>query len=93
MNVKMIMLPLCPYCRRASRLIEEIKAENAEYVDIEFTKYNEMTQAKEIGNVDYYHVPTFVYGDEKLYEAQPGDDDDVMRPKLEAMFKRLQELR
>ncbi len=91
MKVTMIILDHCPYCKRARRLIEEMKKENPAYEKFEFELVNEENPGDKLKGLEYYYVPTFFHDGEKLYEASPGDEDEIMKPKLEAMFKRLEE--
>lgn len=81
----MFMLTHCPYCKRASRIIEDLQEANPEYKKIEIEKINEETDPR-AGNYDYYYVPTFFLGKEKLYEASKADDDNVMPEKIKNMF-------
>lgn len=92
MKIKMIILEHCPYCKRARRLIGEMKAQNPELEKFEFEEIDETKAGDSLQGLSYYYVPSFFYGEEKLYEAAPGDEDDIMTGKLEAMFDRLKEL-
>ncbi len=91
MKVKMIVLDYCPYCKRAKKLIEEMKKENPSYEKFEFEVIEEDKAGNELEGLKYYYVPTFFHEGEKLYEASPGDEDEIMKPKLLSMFKRLEE--
>ena len=53
-------LPSCPYCKNANKAIEELRAENPEYKNIEI---------EIIANYDYHAVPCMWIGDQKIYEA------------------------
>ncbi len=91
MKVTMFVLPLCPYCKRADRIINELQKENPQYGIVQFERYNELSNIKMASEYDYYHVPAFFYGEEKLYEATPDDDDEIMYGKIKAMFETLME--
>lgn len=93
MKIKMAILEHCPYCKRAARLIDEMKAENSKLADFEFEKIDEAVEGEKLSGLSYYYVPSFFYEGEKLYEASPGDEDDIMKPKLEKMFERLLEIK
>ena len=40
---------------------------------------------------DYYYVPTIFYGEEKLYEAQPGQSFEEIREHIRKAFDRILE--
>ena len=63
----------CPYCHNARNALVELTAETPEYGKItvewiEESRHPEMTEGR-----DYYYVPTIYAGDQKLYEAHPGE--------------------
>ena len=84
--VKLFFLPDCPYCVRALRAISELCAENPAYVKIDVEKINERQQPEIADSYDYYYVPTFFYGDEKLFEAKPGMSYEVIREQVKGVF-------
>lgn len=43
---------------------------------------DETRHPEEAKKYDYYYVPTFFKGDEKVYEAAPGDTSEKMREIL-----------
>jgi glutaredoxin len=70
-EVKMFMFESCPHCRRAKEMIVEIFAEHPEYIKIPFTIIDERDYPEIAGKHDYYYVPTFYVGDEKMMEGVP----------------------
>ena len=63
----------CPYCRNARKALAELTAETPKYNGIsvewiEESRHPEMTEGH-----DYDYVPTIYAGDQKLYEARPGE--------------------
>ena len=62
-------LPSCPYCKNANKAIEELKAENPEYKNIEIDMIDENEHPEIIANYDYHAVPCMWIGDQKIYEA------------------------
>lgn len=88
-TVKLFFLPDCPYCLRALRAISELCAENPAYEIIEIEKINERQQPEIADSYDYYNVPTFFYGDEKLFEAKPGMSYEVIREAVKGVFDRV----
>ena len=70
-EIKMFMMATCPHCRKANELMEEIFSERPEYKSIPITKIAETVNADYASKFDYYYVPTFYVGDEKLHEGTP----------------------
>ncbi|MDD3114817.1 MAG: hypothetical protein PHQ44_03700 [Anaerovibrio sp.] len=80
MQVKFFYLPGCPYCRLAEQLLQQLQAEHPEYAKADIRRVQSETEAAH--GYDFYYSPAFFAGEEKIYEAQPGDDERVMLPKL-----------
>ena len=76
----------CPYCHMAADVLATLTSEHPEYGRIPVEKVNETTEPEKLKGRNYYYVPTFFYGDEKIYEAQPGDDKPKMEKILGAFF-------
>jgi glutaredoxin len=70
-EIKMFLMATCPHCRRALELIDEIYAERPEYKDIPLKKIDENKEADYAAKFDYFYVPTFYVGEEKLHEGVP----------------------
>jgi thiol-disulfide isomerase/thioredoxin len=58
----------CPFCRRALGYIDELKQLDA-YKSIDIETVNEKVEKERADSYDYYYVPTFYLGDEKLHEG------------------------
>ena len=67
-------LEFCPHCRNANRYLEELKKENPEYCKIPIKIIDEGRDRKTADKYDYYLVPCFFMGDEKLHEGVPTKD-------------------
>ena len=70
----------CPYCRQALRWMDELLAENAEYRAVEIEKIDELVYPDVARKYNYYFVPTFYVGDEKLHEGV------ASRKKIQRVF-------
>ena len=68
-KITLFIMESCPYCRQALRWMDELLAENAEYRDIEIEKIDELVHPDIARRYDYYYVPTFYVGNEKLHEG------------------------
>lgn len=67
-------LPSCPHCKRADTYIEQLK-EKLEYQDIEIERIDERASADIAEKYDYWYVPTFYVGEEKIHEGTAGLED------------------
>lgn len=63
------MIGTCPYCKQAFRMMDMLFAENPEYLSLEIEKIDEGIHSEIAAKYDYYYVPTFYVGGEKLHEG------------------------
>ncbi|MFI3303296.1 MAG: glutaredoxin [Rikenellaceae bacterium] len=68
-KITMFIQPMCPYCKKALRYIEEVKAANPELAAVEIEIHDELKEAEFADTFDYYYVPTFYIGDKKIHEG------------------------
>jgi len=61
--------PECPYCQRAFRFMDELFAEHPEYRGVPLRLVDEHKEAALADSYDYWYVPTYYMGDEKLSEG------------------------
>lgn len=80
--VRIFKLTYCGYCRRALQYVDELKAENPEFAALEIETIDEREEAEEAKKHDYYYVPTFYIGDEKVHEGA------VTREQVEEILRR-----
>jgi glutaredoxin len=73
-EIKMFMMATCPHCHKAAELMEEIYSEHPEYKDIPLKKIDETKESAYAAKFDYYYVPTFYVGDDKLHEGTPSKE-------------------
>lgn len=84
-ELTLFMLPNCPHCKLAIRFQEELMAEHPEYRDIHITMVNEAKEAALAEQYDYYYVPSYFVGKDKLFEGHAEKSD------VEAVFKKVLE--
>lgn len=77
-------LPSCPHCRLASSCIEELCAENPEYKCVEIERVDESAEKARAAKYDYWYVPCFYMGDEKIHEGH-AEKADVKKVLERAM--------
>lgn len=68
-------LSSCPYCRRADQFIEELKKEDPRFAAVSFHRIEESREKEIADSYDYYYVPCFWLGNEKLFEGAPSKAD------------------
>ena len=73
-----IYLKGCPYCKKAMKAFDALLNANDEYKKVEIDAVEEGENPDRIASLDYYHVPTYYIGDDKLFEASPGDSYEVI---------------
>ena len=89
MKLTAFILPRCPYCLQARELIEELRAERPELSTIEIDFIDESARQELADRYDYFRVPSFFLGEEKLYEASPLWSRAEAKRRLGEMFDKL----
>ncbi|MEA4920227.1 MAG: thioredoxin family protein [Clostridiaceae bacterium] len=85
-ELTMFMMPGCPHCKLAIKLQDELMANHPEYKDIPIVMIDETKEKKLADQYDYYYVPCYFMGDQKLFEghAEKSDVETVFKKALEA---------
>lgn len=83
--VKLFYLKNCPFCKKALRYIDELKAENPAYDPVVIEMIEESEQPEVADEHDYYYVPTFYIDGQKVHEGGIYKDEveDLLRKALE----------
>lgn len=68
-EITMFYLESCPYCDFAFQYMKELGEENPEYAKIPVKIINEAEQMELAKTYDYYYVPCYYIGDEKILEG------------------------
>jgi len=68
-------LPNCPHCRLANRCLEELCAEDPRYGEVEIRRVDESAEKALAAKYDYWFVPCFYMGEEKLHEGHAEKED------------------
>lgn len=79
-KVKAFYLENCPHCRRAFKMIEELKTKNPKYSKVDIEYIDESVHVQIANAHDYYFVPTFYVDGIKVHEGVPTMDkiEDVL---------------
>jgi glutaredoxin len=73
-EVKMFLMGTCPHCKRALALMEEICLEQPQYKEVVVKQIDETKDPAYAEKFDYYYVPSYFVGDEKLHEGVPSKE-------------------
>ncbi len=73
-ELKMFMFEGCPHCKRAAEMISELFERHPEYKEVPFVTIDEKKEPAVAESYDYYYVPTFFVGDEKIAEGVPTEE-------------------
>ncbi len=78
-KILMFYMPGCPYCRQGMEALRELQEEVPAYRTLEIQMIDETAFPEVADRYDYYRVPTMYVGDEKVYEAHPGEGYEECR--------------
>ncbi|HIT70202.1 MAG TPA: glutaredoxin [Candidatus Aphodomonas merdavium] len=76
------MLQGCPYCRQADNVLEELYAQQPEYRQVPVERVDEQREKARANAYDYWYVPCMWVGDQKIYEATPGETREQARQNI-----------
>lgn len=68
-KIMLFHLNRCPYCTEVLIWMDELKHEQAEYEPLEIELIEESENENFANQFDYYYVPTYYVGDEKVHEG------------------------
>lgn len=86
-KVTLFYLEGCPYCHNARKAVAELQKENKDYADIGVNWVEEDDHPEISSQYDYYYVPTIFFGDRKLYEANPSENYQDCKHKVQQAFE------
>lgn len=70
-KVKAFYLENCPHCKRAFKMIDDLKSQNSNYSQIDIEYIDESKNVQIASAHDYYFVPTFYVDGIKIHEGVP----------------------
>ena len=82
--VKLFYLKNCPFCRKALRYIDEVKAAHPELAAVGIELIEESEQPAVADDYDYYYVPTFYVDGVKVHEGgiYPDEVEAILRKAM-----------
>lgn len=82
-ELTMFYLESCPFCKRARQYMQELRDENPAYAAIPIKMVEEREQRALANSYDYYYVPCFYIGEEKIAEGS------IDKEGVRAVFERV----
>lgn len=80
-TITLFYLKHCPYCKKAFRYIDELKSEHPELSQMEINAVEEEENPDVANAHDYYYVPTFYIGGQKVHEG------GIFKPEVERLLR------
>ena len=68
-KITMFTKEACPYCQAAIRWMNKLFEKDIKYSALEIEKIDELVYPEIAEKYDYWYVPTFYVGDEKVHEG------------------------
>lgn len=84
-EIKMFMFESCPHCAKARKIMSSLLESNPEYKEIPLVMIDEKLQPEVADKYDYYYVPCFFVGGEKVHEGAVDEE------KVKAVFEKAAE--
>lgn len=81
-KITMFMFEGCPHCKKAKEMMAKLLELRPEYREVPFEMIDEKKNPEIAEKYDYYYVPTFFVGDDKIAEGVPSE------AKIEEVFKK-----
>ncbi len=78
----------CPYCQKAKQAVQELIQDHPAYGAISLRWYEESEYPEIAQKYSYYYVPSMFIGNEKMYEAQPGQTYDEIKGWVQSVLEK-----
>lgn len=80
-EIKLFILPACPYCREALAEVDKLLTAHPQYKTIPLRIIDESADPAQAAAHDYYYVPTFYINGLKIHEGaiKPGVIENIFR--------------
>ncbi|MCR5137901.1 MAG: glutaredoxin [Oscillospiraceae bacterium] len=85
-ELTMFYLEDCGYCAKARKALTELYEENPAYRSVPITMIEESQQPELADQYDYYAVPSFFDGKEKLFEAHLFMSYDAIKDEVKRVL-------
>jgi len=84
-KITMFTMDSCPYCKQAHKWMKEVFEAYPQYAEIPLTIIDEAKHPEIAEKYDYYYVPTYYIGSEKVHEGAASYD--IIRDVFEKAYK------
>jgi glutaredoxin len=74
-GITMFVLKTCPHCVIANKYIAQLRAEDSRYAAVQILEIDEREQRALADSYDYWYVPSFYLGKQKLHEGHAEYED------------------
>ena len=85
-KVEIFVMRGCPYCVKARKAVDELKADSDSYARVSVDWIDENEEVDYANEHDYYYVPTVYYDGKKFFEAHPGDSLEKIKNGIQTAF-------
>lgn len=84
-KVTLFYLENCPFCKKAMRYVDQLRAEHPELAAVRIETIEESRHPEVADRYDYYYVPTFYLDGEKVHEGgiYPDEVERILRRALD----------
>ena len=86
-TLTMFYLSNCGYCAKAFRALDELYLDHPAFREIPIHKIEESEHPELAGQYDYYAVPSFFDGKQKLFEAHLFMSYEAIREEIRRVLK------
>ncbi len=86
-DILMFYLEDCGYCHKAFLALDELRKELPGASELKITTVEESREPELADRYDYYAVPTFYVGGEKLFEAHIGMSFEDIRREVRRVLE------
>ena len=73
-DILMFMMSTCPYCKKAEKYMAEL-LKQPEYAGLQIARVDENKEPEVADMYDYFYVPTYYVGGQKVFEGAATMDD------------------
>ena len=83
-KITIFALKYCGFCRQALKYLDAIMDEHPEYRQLEIETVDETVERERARAHNYFYVPTFYIGEDKVHEGAVNSRDQVEKILREA---------
>ena len=85
-EITMFTMEACPFCKDAHKWMNILFSSQPQYAEIPLTIIDEVEEPEIAAKYDYYYVPTYYIGNQKVHEGAASYD--IIRDVFEKAFNK-----